>query len=560
MKIRYILLVTLMGAGALKMQAQLDRTVVVENLYNPDIMNANKINVLPTQEEPQVNKAQIEYASKLQPVDKFDFAPIASWGSVPEQLDAKRGYLRAGYGTGGNVDVRANYLFDWGTDDQLNASFSLRGMNGTIDLPDGASIKEWDARAYRTRGNIDWVHRFDNLILDVVAEGESQVFNYIKYAAEGGNHQHNTLGRVQANIRSNNPDARICFVAGTGLLYGSQKYSYGYWKTNNSRYAETIIRSHGLVTGDVNENSKINIAAQMDNVFISSDEGGRDARYTSLQLNPYLLTQGGNWNARIGAHVDPLFGGGHATCKFAPDLYGEYMLTKDYRVYAQIDGGRLINDFRSVNQLNPYMTPYRYKFNNYPSIPHYYARKDTYIPINGQLGFKAHPVRDLDMRVYGGYRKSDNEMFSSRYLMDGVSHAILMQDDATAVYAGVAALYTWKEVFTTQADVEWSKWDSDIFDKYVTLHPEMSLHWSANIRPIDELRVGVDYRYERRCKGLNGERPDAMSNLGITASYLICPWLTAYVQGDNLLNQKYDQYVLYPAQGINALVGVAMEF
>ena len=151
-------------------------------------------------------------------------------------------------------------------------------------------------------------------------------------------------------------------------------------------------------------------------------------------------------------------------------------------------------------------------------------------------------------------------MFSSRYLMDGVPHAILMQDDATAVYAGITALYTWKEVFTTQADVEWSKWDSDIFDKYVTLHPEMSLHWSANIRPIDELHVGVDYRYERRCKGLNGERPDAMSNLGITASYLICPWLTAYVQGDNLLNQKYDQYVLYPAQGINALVGVAMEF
>ena len=50
-----------------------------------------------------------------------------------------------------------------------------------------------------------------------------------------------------------------------------------------------------------------------------------------------------------------------------------------------------------------------------------------------------------------------------------------------------------------------------------------------------------------------------MNNLGATVSYQFLPWLTAYVQGDNLLYQKYYQYILYPAQGFNALIGVAME-
>ena len=46
----------------------LNRTVVVENEYNPNIMDASKINVLPKVEEPAVMKKGIEYATALRPV------------------------------------------------------------------------------------------------------------------------------------------------------------------------------------------------------------------------------------------------------------------------------------------------------------------------------------------------------------------------------------------------------------------------------------------------------------------------------------------------------------
>ena len=42
----------------------LNRTVVVENEYNPNIMDASKINVLPRVEEPAVMKKGIEYATR----------------------------------------------------------------------------------------------------------------------------------------------------------------------------------------------------------------------------------------------------------------------------------------------------------------------------------------------------------------------------------------------------------------------------------------------------------------------------------------------------------------
>ena len=43
----------------------MNRTVVVEQEYNPDIMDASKVNVLPKVEEPTVSKKNVEYALSL---------------------------------------------------------------------------------------------------------------------------------------------------------------------------------------------------------------------------------------------------------------------------------------------------------------------------------------------------------------------------------------------------------------------------------------------------------------------------------------------------------------
>ena len=137
MKKPHILMGILLGTTALQAQepektaTQLDRTVVVENLYNPDIMNANKINIMPTLEEPQVAKKQIEYATSTKPSKQFGFAPMVSFGETPQLADAQKGYLRLGYGNRGNVDGRLSYRLDLGKRDELNANLAFHGMDGS---------------------------------------------------------------------------------------------------------------------------------------------------------------------------------------------------------------------------------------------------------------------------------------------------------------------------------------------------------------------------------------------------------------------------------------------
>lgn len=570
MKKLYILLGTLAGASTLlaqepeKNEQQLDRTVVVENLYNPDIMNANKINITPTLEEPQMPKKQIEYATQSHPAKQFGFTPMPNFGTTPQSDKASKGYLRLGYGNRGNVDSRLSYRLALSKRDELNANLSFRGMDGTIDFPEAIGlIDEWDARFYRTHGNLGWTHRFNPLTLGVEAEGENQVFNYPNLSqiqSNGSTHQHNLLGSVKAYVKSNNYDADFRYHAGTGVLFAKQKYAFGYYNENSSEaYTETIIRSHAQVSGDINERTSVHIAAQMDNFF--SRNGGKynDVNLTVLQLNPHLTSEGRRWKARIGMHIDPLFGNGGSDFEFAPDIYGEYAFSKAYILYAQANGGRVVNDFRTVNNMAPYAEFPIYR--DGPEGSGYYLPRHSFNQLDARLGIKISPINELGVHLHGGYKITNDHLFNTyiTYYSDE-SISSLKQDKANVLYANASVQYSWKDVITTQAELEWSKWDSDIMDKYAILAPALSFRWSANICPFSDLNIGLSYQYEQREKDFLDERPAAINNLGLTATYRLFDWLSIYAQGDNLLNQKYYLNALHPAQGLNIIAGGVIEF
>lgn len=538
----------------------LNRTVVVENLYNPDIMNANKVNIVPTLEEPQTVKKAIDYAIVQRPALRFGFSPIENFGTTPLPESPRRGYLRAGYGTNGNADARLSYRFDWGQRDRLDALVQFRGMDGTIDLPDSRTGKtEWEARSYRTQGGLDWTHRFNTLTLGVRAEGENQVFNYPTYPRRvSGGHQHNMLGDVRVSLANNQSDADIRFKASTGLLYAKQKYAFRTDDTDS--HTEYIIRTRAHAAGDLNERTTIHIAAQMDNFFHSPGGNYDKVSNTSLQLNPYLTSEGKQWKARIGMHLDPFIRKGGTHFSLAPDLYGEYTVAEGYSIYLQAGGGRVLNDFRRVNALDPYadFPPY---LTDGPSGEGFYNLRHAYDQLDGRLGIKATPMNELGLHLYGGYRMTEDKLFSVSTTK--AFCGALMQDDANAIYAGASAQYTWKEFFTTRAEFEWSRWDCDVLDQYVALVPELMFHWTADVQPISGLNIGVSYRFEQYTApdGMSSDqKPDAMNLLGVTASYRLLPQLTVFVKGDNLLDASHYRYITVPTQGIHVLAGASLEF
>ena len=107
-KIQYILAGTMLVSLSLGAQAQtqpqdttMNRTVVVEQEYNPDIMDASKVNVLPRVEPPTVSKKAVEYDATLMPATQIPAGIMQAYTGKETQAKALPGYVRLGYGNYG---------------------------------------------------------------------------------------------------------------------------------------------------------------------------------------------------------------------------------------------------------------------------------------------------------------------------------------------------------------------------------------------------------------------------------------------------------------------------
>ena len=149
-----------LAASAQQQDTTLVRTVVVENEYNPTVMDASKINVLPKVEEPTVPKTHIDYSATVRPVSAWNYQAMNPIVKEWKADAAYRGYLRAGYGNNGNVDAQLGYLWDISKKDRFNVAASLDGWNGGL-----ASIKDqdWESRLYNTRIGLEYRHAFKKL-------------------------------------------------------------------------------------------------------------------------------------------------------------------------------------------------------------------------------------------------------------------------------------------------------------------------------------------------------------------------------------------------------------
>ena len=220
----YILLGIAFTALPVSIQAQtqpkdttVNRTVIVEQQYNPDIMDAAKVNVLPKVEEPSVSKKEVEYATFTTPATSIPAGTIGAYTGKEIQPGFIPGYVRLGYGNYGNLDVLANYLFRLSDRDKLNVNFKMDGMDGTLDMPFG-DTRKWNAFYYRTRANVDYVHQFAKLDLNVAGNFGLSNFNYEPY---GFKKQKFTSGDVHFGVKSTDETLPLQYRAETNLmLYG----------------------------------------------------------------------------------------------------------------------------------------------------------------------------------------------------------------------------------------------------------------------------------------------------------------------------------------------------
>lgn len=542
--IQSILIATALSACVFPMQAQVqeqakdttvNRTVVVEQEYAPDINDATKINVVPQVTPPTVSKKAVEYDARMVPAAQIPATTMQAYTGQETQPKAAPGYVRLGYGNYGNLDAQANYLFSLSSRDRLNLNFGMDGMNGSLDLP--GENGEWDAFYYRTRAAIDYLHAFNKVDLNVA--GRFGLSNFNLLPALPGNKQKFTSGDFHVGVRSTDEEMPFRFSAETNLMLYQRQHDLPY-----DDLQETLIRTKAEVTGDISDGQSISVALAMDNVLYQHTNF---ENYTSLDMNPYYLLQNDDWTLRLGAHVDLAFGFGK-TFRAAPDVYAQYNFADSYLLYVQAKGGKQQNDFRRLETICPY--------------GQLASQTDaTYEQLNAALGFKASPVTGLWMNIYGGYQNQKND------LVQGFGNDVLLLygQNTSNVYFGAEVSYSYKDIFAIAASGTYRNWDTkkDETNPYaeaaLLFKPALEADLHVDIRPVSPFLLKLGYQHIARLE-VEGQTIDAVSNLYAGLEYKLFKGISIYARANNLLNQKYQYYLGYPAEGINFVGGVSFCF
>lgn len=516
----------------------LHRTVVVENQYNPQVMDAFKVNVLPKMEETHVPREHITYASQVRPFTAWPFMPMEAVTPVLKRPAAPKGYARLAYGNRNNLDARLSYLWDLTPQDTLRAAASLYGFDGS--LPSAFSGQpDWDARFFRTDASLDYNHRFRTVSLSAGGDFASQVFNYMPAAS----HQRYTLAGGYAGISSVDDELPVRFA----LTAGVHSFASAHALPDTDAGSELQVHTGGYLAGVLTPGQCVGVGVSFDHF------GYRSATLTDfalLQLNPYYTLAGEALRLRLGAHVDWQSANGSGL-KVAPDVRLDYTFADTYTLYLQAEGGATPHGFRSMNTLSPYVALWQ-------------QMRTSYTLADAEAGLKASPLPGLAFSLFGGYRITKNEVGVLPLVQDAAPigvPVIFSQGKVKVATAGASLQYDYKDRFGFSVRGAYRHWSvDDPTSALLYLKPRFELDASARSRVWRQLYAAMSYRYARRTSAAGLPAADAENNLSLWAGYEFARRINVFVRFNNVLCSRYITAEGYPMQGFYAMGGLSIRF
>lgn len=526
-----------------KKDTTLNRTVVVEQEYNPDINDAIKINILPAIEEPTVTKKQIQYDKSAVSNPAIPKPSMGIYVGKEEKEKPSQGYARLGLGNHNKVDAQVNYLFYLSPKDRLTVHGGMDGFKETLTRPANLYRGEdgdWKARYYRAGGGFDYLHQFNKVDFDLSGRLQQANFNY-QYPLMNNlstDKQKHTAGELHIGVKSTDETWPFSFAAETNLLTFGKKYS-----VNGEAVKETIARTKAMVKGQIDDLQSISIAMQMDNFFYNSQAED----YTSLQMNPFYEYANDSWKLRVGANVDLSFGFDKGV-RMSPDLEANYLITDSYILYAQAKGGKTLNDFRTTEKIHLYSTP--------ENVARVF---DSYNLLNAKVGFKASPTEGLWFNLFGGYNIVANDISP---ICQPDSTITFAQGETKAMTVGAALTYDYKDIFSFSTLAEFYKW-SDSSKEFINQKPKFQFSADGSVKVTKKLSLNAGYHYMHRAtasiNSLEYSMPN-ISNLHAGVAYNLYKGISLYAQFDNILNSDNQYYCCYPAETFSFIGGFNFKF
>jgi hypothetical protein len=392
------------------------------------------------------------------------------------------------------------------------------------------------------------------------------------------------------------------FAVGGNIGYTNNRQSYyGYRFVNNPIYEnidpEVVKQTYGIfdfggrifnsvqTAGDINYSAGFDLYSMGDDISAANEFGfdlklkatkwiqskhtfdiGLRTDFTSFKvsgetqsLNNYSLTpaftyHGNSFKVKAGVNL--------------MSSNDEYLPFPDVEVVVNITGNELAfftgvngdlqkNTFRSLTTYNPYI---------YTGLPTGTIRNTKYYHVFA--GLKGN-LKMFEYMIQGGYKPTnDLALFYYRHQQDQLSDFDIRYDDVNIINIRASLKATVLKNLTMTGTLSQNIYDLSNGGEYKAWHlPALDVNFMAvyttsdnKLRAKAQLNVqnGVpanDIGGINRWKELNG-----LYDISVGAEYWIVKKFGAFLEVNNLLNNKRQRWIYYPTYGVNVLVGITARF
>lgn len=610
-------------SSSFKSSAQLHESIEVEGKYVPEVIHADRINILPEEVAFEVEKPDMQYEEEGV---EASFAPTvytmaATGWKATRKVSRWRGYIEGGLGSWLTSTLSAGYRI---IDDEKTL-LGIRFQHNSTSLwkpslsEATADVRKWRydeavgiyfshlAGAGRINASIDYNYGNFNYY---------GIFNPSSLFSEKVTAPEQTLNDFAMNLEWRSASSAT-LSPDYGIRASLRHLSFKHfilpmpWETPEVKSnPETEFKVSGHIQLPWENGSSIGLDATLDLLFYSGPESlagflfenpplgvalEKPENYGILTLTPFYRFTKGLFDINIGADIDLSFKAGPEGKRYpffhiAPDV--RLGLRKNFfGLSLELAGGTRANTLAYLRQLDYY------------SMPVLTTTRPSYIPLDATLGFNFGAFHGFSVSLLARYKFERNVSLGGWYqawldygnrLMPGLtthsgisSSDILYSLDSEGINlhgGSLSAILSYelseRVKFSARGDWQPQKGNLGFFNGYD--RPRVTARFELSGSPIEPLRLtlGYNYRgvrkiYTREVFGkitsgsilpenvepvlMNLRLPD-ITLLDFSASWAFTPSFSVWVQADNLLNRHDAILPMLPQEGVTVTGGLMFLF
>ena len=547
--------------------AQTEGEYVIQGIYNPTLIDAQKIDLRPEGIDTILPTLPVTYSllpTRAEIPPRVDSLTAAKLNVEKALGQLYKGYVKAGFGL--YSTPLGELYYDQGRNRKNGFGVHLKHLssNGGLDDVGPSNYSNNSVDAFY-RGIIQKNEASGRLIYDrrrisyYGYPSNDSIENSIQNAPEATKDRlkqfYNDLG-FAARVRSINEDSSK--VAHDVAL---EAHSY----SNNSRSRETNIRatiSAGLQEKTEYYHATLLIDNNAYRGYPSPDSADFRQNGTLIGLMPSVRTVGRKYFVRagVGLYLDAL---GETTFHFFPQAYAHYALFDNILVpYVGLDGERRRNSFRSLTRENPWLNPA-------PRLRNTSELFDLYGGLRGSF------ANNLGFDVRASFSSFDNmALFVNTPNPPFGDRMTAVYDEVEVTNFSGELTYSRSTDLRLSARMDVYKYTTKVQDEPWNL-PPYKLTFAARYSLRDKLVLKAEALFLARRPAFRAPEPtsdstivavstrtelDGFLDLYVGAEYRYTKRLSLFLDMSNITASKYERWYRHPVQRGLIMLGATYSF